>query len=250
MERPFSSALVAEAYGAFLLTFIGCTAITIANDASLFSLGPTLGLGFIGLAFGVALMIGIASVGSVSGGHFNPAVTVALLAAGRFPRKRVPGYIAAQFVGATVAALLELALVGMAAASTPGVDLGSSLPNGSLPSPIFASVLAEIIGTAVLAMVVLGSTDSASSGNVWGTMSIGLAITVSIWAVGSISGASLNPARSFGPAVVSLLFDSTPMLNYWIYVIGPILGALLAANLYRFIFRQVKPDEIPATTTT
>ena len=250
MERPFSSALVAEAYGAFLLTFIGCTAITIANDSSVFSLGPTLGLGFVGLAFGVAIVVAIASVGSVSGGHFNPAVTVALLASGRFPRKRVPGYIAAQFVGATIAALLELTLVGSAAASISGVDLGSSLPNTSLPMPIFASVLAEIIGTTVLAMVVLGSTDSSSSGNAWGTMSIGLAVTACIWALGPISGASLNPARSFGPAVVSLLFDRSPMLYYWIYAVGPILGGLLAANLYRFIFRQVKPDEIPATTAT
>jgi MIP family channel proteins len=250
LEHPFSSALVAEAYGAFLLTFIGCTAITIANDASLFSLGSTLGLGFIGLSFGVALMIGIASVGSVSGGHFNPAVTIGLVVTGRFPRRRLPGYVAAQFIGATVAAVLELALVGTAAASIPGVNLGSNLPNLSLPMPMFASVLAEIVGTAILVMVVLGSTDSSSSGNTWGTMSIGLAITVCIWALGSISGASLNPARSFGPAVVSLLFDTAPMLNYWIYVAGPILGSLLAANLYRFIFRQDKPDETPATTTT
>jgi glycerol uptake facilitator protein len=242
--------LVAEAYGAFVLTFIGCTSIPNANDAILFSLGPTLGLGFVGLSFGVAIIVAIASVGSVSGGHFNPALTIALLASGRFPRKRVPGYIAAQFVGATIAALLELTLVGTAAASLPGVDLGSNLPNSSLQMPIFASVLAEIIGTGILAMVVLGSTDSSSSGNAWGTMSIGLAVTAGIWALGPISGASLNPARSFGPAVVSLLFDGAPLLNYWIYVVGPILGSLLAANLYRFIFRQVKPDEIPATTTT
>ncbi len=248
-EAPFSSALVAEAYGTFLLTFIGATSITMVGNPTLFSVGPTLGLGFIGLSFGVAIAVGIASVGSVSGGHFNPAVTAALLASGRFPLKRVPGYMVAQFVGATVAALLELAVVGMSAASNGGVDLGSTIPNASLPLPIFESVLAEVIGTSILAMVVLGSTDSSSSGNAWGTMSIGLSVSVCIWALGSVSGASLNPARSFGPAVVSLLFDRTPMLYYWIYLVGPILGGLLAANLYRFMFRRVEVDETPATTT-
>ena len=240
MEHPLSSKLVAEAYGTFLLTFIGCTSITIVSDENLFPLGPTLGLGFVGLSFGVAIIIAIASVGSISGGHFNPAVTIAFLASGRFPWNRVPGYIAAQFAGATIAALLELSLVGTAAASLPGTDLGSTLPNESLPMPIFASVLAEIIGTAILAMAVLGSTESSSSGNAWGTLSIGLAVSACIWALASISGASLNPARSFGPALVSLLFDRAPMLYYWIYLAGPILGGLLAANLYRFIFRQVQ----------
>jgi MIP family channel proteins len=196
-------------------------------------------LGFIGLAHGIALLAGIASVGSVSGGHFNPAVTVSMLSAGRFPKKRVPAYVVAQFAGATLAAAVELAMVGMTAASLSGVDLGSNLPNLSLPTPIFSSVLAEIVGTTFLAMAVLGSTDPDSSGISWGTSSIGLVLAASIWALASISGASLNPARSFGPAFVSLLFDNTPMLYYWIYVVGPILGGLLAAMLYRLIYKRV-----------
>ena len=106
MERPLSSVMLAEAYGTFLLTFIGATSITIANDAALFSAGPTLGLGFIGLAHGFALFAGIASVGSISGAHFNPAVTISFYASGRLPRKRVPAYIVSQFAGATVAAVL------------------------------------------------------------------------------------------------------------------------------------------------
>ncbi len=239
MERSLSSVMVAEAYGTFLLTFIGATSITIANDAALFSAGPTLGLGFVGLAFGFALLAGIASVGAISGAHFNPAVTISVFSSGRLPRKRVPVYIVAQFIGATIAAVVELALVGMSAASIPGVDLGSNLPNGSLPMPVFAAVLAEIVGTMILAMTVLGSTDPDSSSIPWASSGIGVVLAAIIWALAPISGASLNPARSFGPAIVSLLFDSAPILNYWIYVVGPILGGLLAAQLYKLMFKRV-----------
>jgi len=239
MERPLSSVMIAEAYGTFLLVFIGATSITIANDATLFSAGPSLGLGFVGLAFGIALVAGIASVGSISGAHFNPAVTLSVFSSGRLPRGRVLPYIVAQFIGATAAAVVELALVGATAASLPGVFLGSNLPNTSLPMPIFAAVLAEIVGTTILAMTVLGSTDSDSSGIAWGSSSIGLVLAAAIWALGPISGASLNPARSFGPAIVSLLYDSAPILSYWIYVVGPILGGLLAAQLYKLIYKRV-----------
>ncbi len=237
MERPLSSLMLAEAYGTFILTFIGVTAISVASDPNLFSLGPSLGLGFIGLAFGIALIAGIASVGSISGGYFNPAVTIAAFAAGRLPMNKVPAYIAAQFVGAIVAAAAELALVGMTAAKIS--DLGSTLPNMYLSTPIFSAVLAEIIGTMFLTMAVLGATDPDSSGISWGTSGIGLVLAGTIWALGAISGASLNPARSFGPALFSLLFSTQPMINYWIYVVGPILGALLAAMLYRQIYKHV-----------
>ena len=236
MERQLSSLFIAEAYGTFLLTFVGIGAITVASDANLFPIGPTLGLGFIGLAFGLALVAGIATVGSVSGAFFNPAITVAAFAAGRLPRSRVVPYVVAQFVGATLAALVLYALVGKGAAVA--ANLGSTLPNLSLSTPVFSAVLAEIVGTTFLTMTVLGSTDPDSSVS-WGSLGIGLTLAGTIWALGAVSGASLNPARSFGPAFVSLLFSNTPMLDYWIYVIGPVLGGLLAAMLYRMIYKRV-----------
>jgi glycerol uptake facilitator protein len=237
MERPLSSLVLAEAYGTFLLTFVGISSITVASDANLFPIGLSLGLGFIGLAFGAALIAGIATVGSVSGAFFNPAITLAAAVAGRLPRKRVVPYLIAQFVGATLAALVELGVVGMTAAKA--ANLGSTLPNMSLPSPVFSSVLAEIVGTAFLTMAVLGATDPDSSGISWGTLGIGFSLSAIIWALGPVSGASLNPARSLGPALVSVIFNSTPIVDYWIYVVGPLLGAMLAAMLYRMIYKQV-----------
>lgn len=237
MERPLSSLLLAEAYGTFVLTFVGISAITVASDTSLFPLGPSLGLGFIGLAFGLALVAGIVSVGSVSGAYFNPAITVAAFSVGRLPRGKVVGYIVAQLLGATLAAVVEYGLVGSVAASS--ADLGSTLPNMSMPQPVFSSVLAEIVGTAFLTMAVLGATDEGSSGISWGTLGIALTLSATIWALGAISGASLNPARSLGPALISLLFDTAPMAYYWIYLVGPVLGAMLAATLYGTIYRRV-----------
>jgi glycerol uptake facilitator protein len=237
MERPLSSLVLAEVYGTFILTFIGISAITVASDSNLFSIGPSLGLGFIGLAFGLALIGGIAAVGSVSGAYFNPAITIAAFVAGRLPKNRVLAYIVAQFAGATLAAVVELALVGRSAASA--ADLGSTLPNLFLPTPIFSALLAEIVGTMFLTMAVLGATDEDSSSISWGTLGIGLVLAATIWALGAVSGASLNPARSFGPALISLLFNNTPILDYWIYVVGPVLGGLLAAMLYRMIYKRV-----------
>jgi len=230
--------MLAEVYGTFLLTFVGTAAIVSASDANVFSIGPTLGLGFIGLAFGVSLMVGMATVGAVSGAHFNSAVTISLFAAGRVRARRVPAYIVSQFAGATLAAAVLLAMVGEAVASSGGVDLGSTVPNLSLTMPDFSAVVAEIVGTMFLAMAYLGSTEEDSAPTGRATLAVGFALAASVWAVGSISGASLNPARSFGPAFVSLLFDKTPMEYYWIYLVAPILGALVAATLYRLTYRR------------
>lgn len=239
MERPLSSALVAEAYGTFLLTLLGPTAITMVMDGQLFPLGPSLGLGFIGLAHGLAILIGIATVAAVSGAHFNPAITIGLTAAGKFPRNKVAPYISAQLAGATIAAVVQLGMVGWSAAKIS--DLGSTLPNTNLPYPLFAALLAEIVGTMILVMTVLGTTDP-SSNQPWATSAIGLSIAAVIWALGGISGASLNPARSFGPALISSLFSLTPIEWYPLYIVGPILGGLLAATLYGIMFKTKPPQ--------
>ncbi|MDA4127957.1 MAG: aquaporin [Thaumarchaeota archaeon] len=225
-----SSALLAEIYGTFLLTFVATITITLANDPATFPAAASLGLGFIGLATGLALLAGIASVSHISGAHFNPVVTVALAYSGSFPRKNVVPYIIAQAIGAVIAGFVQLGMVGIEAGKVK--DLGITVPNAALPLPIFSALLAEIVGTMVLVVTIMGSTDPDSK-LPWGSSAIGLSLAALIWSVGAVSGASLNPARSLGPAVASLVFDSTSLNSYWIYVVGPLLGALLAAELYR-----------------
>jgi glycerol uptake facilitator protein len=243
LDYPLSKSLVAEAYGTFVLVFLGTTAITVASDSTRFPAGASLGILLIGLAFGGALLAAMATVGAISGGHFNPAVTIAMFSAHRISSGRVLPYILAQLAGATAASLVQLAMVGTDSARV--ADLGSTLPNASLPLPFFAALLAEIVGTLILAMTFLGSTDPASAGTGWGTASIGVSLSAVIFALGAVSGASLNPARSFGPALVSLYFDTAPMADYWVYLVGPILGGLLAANLYIAIFKTAKQPEPP-----
>jgi len=241
LDYPLSKSLVAEAYGTFVLVFIGTMAVTVASDSTRFPAWASLGVGFIGLAFGGALLAGIATVGAVSGAHFNPAVTLAMFSAHRIPSRKVLPYILAQLGGATAASLVQLVMVGTDSARV--ADLGSTLPNQSLPLPFFAALLAEIVGTLILAMTILGSTDPDSAGTGWGTAGIGVSLSAVIFALGAVSGASLNPARSLGPALVSLIFDPTPIVDYWVYLVGPILGGLLAANLYIAIFKTTKPPE-------
>src|SRR3989442_78286 len=230
LERPLSASILAEAYGTFVLTLLGPMSITVVNNPGLFPLGSSLGLGFIGLAFGLALLIGIATVAQVSGSQFNPAATIALAYSGRFPKKRVAPYVVAQLVGAVLAGFAQLAMVGAAAGSAS--DLGTTMPNFALPLPYFAALLGEIIGTFILVMTIIGSTAQSSTLH-WGSSAIGLSLAAIIWAIGGVSGASLNPARTFGPSLASLVFDANVFNTYWVYLVGPILGGLLAAEIYR-----------------
>jgi len=204
--------------------------ITVVNNPTIFPIGPSLGLGFVGLAHGVGLLVGIASVAQFSGAHFNPAVTIALAYSGRFSKSKVLPYIIAQLVGASLAGFAQLAMVGTAAGRA--ADLGTTMPNFSLPLPYFSALLGEILGTFILVMTVIGSTTSSPSPT-WGTSAIGLSLAAVIWAIGGVSGASLNPARTFGPSLASLVFDASVFNTYWIYLVGPILGGFLAAEIYR-----------------
>ena len=181
-----SRRLAAEALGTFALVFFGCGAIVVDAEQG--------GLGHLGisLAFGLVVMAMVYAVGHVSGAHINPAVTVALAARGHFPWRFVPGYLGAQVAGAVLAAVVLRATLGNVA------DLGATQPSGSDGQ----SFVWEAILTGVLLVVIVSvATDSrAAAGGA--ALAIGGTIALASLVGGPISGASLNPARSFGPAVV------------------------------------------------
>ena len=229
-------AALAEAYGTFLLTLTGSGTIIAVN----FLDGPAIGsisgagLGFIGLAHGVALLVAVYTIGRLSGAHINPAVTIAHWATRRIESKKVVPYILGQLAGASVAGFALLALW------TSSGDFGlvrlahSTFLGDTTPSAQFglgAVLLAEVIGTAILVFTVFGVTDKAADQGKAG-LTIGLVLAAMIWIFGPISGASLNPARTWGPTLASAAFSLTPMGNLWIYVVGPIFGGLLGAFLY------------------
>ncbi len=230
------TAVVAEAYGTFLLTMLGPGTITAM---SYIGFSPPASLGFIGLAHGVAVLVAFYSIGHISGAHINPAVTLAAWATHRIDKKRVVPYIAAQLAGATVAGFVLLGLWSssnntyrVCCVGFNPTYLGDTLPGADFG--MVAALVAEVIATAILVFTIFGATDKKANQSLAG-VAIGLVLAAVIWMFGPISGASLNPARTWGPTIASATFSLTPLSNLWIYIIGPVLGGLLGAFLYDVI---------------
>ncbi len=203
--------LFAEFLGTFILVFAGTGAIVI-NHAS----GGVIGHAGIALTFGLVVLVMIYTFGDVSGAHFNPAVTLGFAVAGRFPANGIPGYITAQLGGAFAASgLLKLLF--------PAVPtLGSTLPTGST----MQSFIMEIILTAILMLVILSVSTGAKEKGVTAGIAIGAVIALEAMFAGPICGASMNPARSLAPAIVSGNFQ-----HLWLYPVATILGSIIAVPL-------------------
>jgi MIP family channel proteins len=209
-----SRTLLAEAIGTFGLVFAGCGAIVINAETG--------AIGHIGIAitFGLIIMTMIYAVGHISGAHFNPVVTLAFAVTRHLPWPRAVGYWAAQLIGAIAAAALLRGLFGNTA------RLGTTLPAGSDRQ----SLLLEGVLTFFLMFVIISvATDVLAVGQA-AAIAIGGTVGLEAMFAGPISGASMNPARSLGPALVSGTWDSQ-----WIYVVGPLVGAVLGALCYQFI---------------
>ena len=210
------SQYAAEAIGTFILVFTGTGAIVL-NDISDGQLTP---LG-IGLVFGLVVMALVYALGDVSGAHINPAVTLGFWASGQFTAKQVAPFILSQCAGALLASLLLRALFGNHA------NMGATLPREDL---VYQCLILEFILTFILMFVILNVATGAKEKGVVAGMAIGGVIALEATFAGPISGASMNPARSLGPAVASMNFSAI-----WIYLLGPALGALLAVPAWRWV---------------
>ncbi len=193
--------------------FAGTGAIVV-NQAS----GNVLGHAGIALTFGMVVVSMIYTFGDVSGAHFNPAVSLAFAVAGRFPLKAVPAYIAAQCSGALSASALLAWLIPRHG------SLGATLPSGT---PL-QSLAFEMVLTLILMLVILSVSTGASEKGITAGLAIGCTVGLEAMFAGPICGASMNPARSLGPALISGMLD-----HLWVYLAGPFLGALLAVPLCR-----------------
>ena len=211
---------IAECIGTLILVFIGCGTVCVLG-------GDLLG---IAAAFGLAVTIMIYTIGSVSGCHINPAVSIALCAAKKFPVKDTVAYCTAQFIGASLGAGLIILVMGMDALTSGG--LGMTAP--AVGISVFQAVLAEFIGTFILMMVIMGVAVDRRAVSGFAGLAIGASVLAVILVIGKISGGSINPARTFGPDLMALIFSGSDALwtTFPIYVIGPILGAVCAALLY------------------
>jgi MIP family channel proteins len=217
MNTSYWKPALAELIGAFTLTFVGAGAGAVAG-------GPG-GSGLIGVAMahGIALMVVIYAWGAVSGGHANPAVTFGLVVAGKISWERAIWYWVGQFLGAALAAFLLLYLIGA------GSGLGATTGTLTTADPIKA-VIIEAVLTFFLVIAVYGTAVSGRNGNAAGA-AIGLVLAMDILMGGPLTGASMNPARTFGPAL------ATGNLSYlWIYLVGPLAGGAIAGLLYSRVF--------------
>ncbi|KAK2393790.1 nodulin-26 [Trifolium repens] len=224
---PLLKKLVAEVVGTYLMIFAGCAAVDVnLNNDHVVTLP--------GIAFtwGFTVMVLIYSLGHISGAHFNPAVTISHASTKIFPLKQVPAYIIAQIIGSTLASgTLRLIFNGEDDHFIGTLPAGSNLQ----------AFVIEFICTFFLMFVITGvATDNRAIGELAG-LAVGSTIIVDILFAGPMTGASMNPARSLGPAI--LYHEYTGL---WIYLISPTLGALVATWTYNFIRHTNKPtsDEL------
>ncbi len=218
-------AALAEALGTFALVFAGTGVVVVEAQTG--------ALGHVGVAlvFGLVVMAAIYAVGSVSGAHLNPAVTLAFWASGRFSGARVAPYAAAQVAGALVAS-------GLVAMLFPGATtLGQTLPAGT----VLQSLGLEAVLTFLLMFVILGVAVGAREVGLLAGVAIGGTVAFEALMGGPVSGASMNPARSLGPALVGAAMGTGGLGPLWLYVAGPIAGALLAVPAYRAVYGDRAP---------
>jgi aquaporin Z len=216
---------VAEVIGTFLLVFLGTSAIVAFGGA--FANGvPTIGYVGIAFAFGLTLTVLAYTLGPVSGGHFNPAVTIALVAARRHPVRDLVPYVVSQIVGA----ILASGLLYLISSGKPGWSLASGLGQNSYGSLAVGSALvAEAVLTFVLVYVVLSVTEKSYPYTAFGGLAIGVALLVIHLAGIGFSSASVNPARAIGPAV---FVGGTALSQLWVFIVAPLVGGLIAAGIY------------------
>ena len=198
----------------YLIEFIGTMFLVL-----------TIGLAGDPIAIGVVLMVMVYMGGHISGGHYNPAVTLAVWMRGKLNASQVPGYMAAQILGALVAALIYYLINNNTFAPTPGAGVAA-----------WKAILLELLFTFALCSVVLTvATTKKLEGNYIYGLAIGFTVLTAAMSIGSISGGALNPAVAIGPMVVDALNGGSAIGSIWIYLIGPLLGGALAARIYLYL---------------
>jgi len=234
---------IAEAFGTFVLVFFGVGSAVLAGGG--IGIADSISITGISLAFGISVIAMAYSIGQVSGAHLNPAVSLGALVAGRITPATFVGYSIAQTIGAIVAALL---IYVMATNSSGGYDiatngLGQNGWGAGYGGEFFmiSALIFEIVATAVFVVVILGVTEEVTGHPAFAGLVIGLTLTM-IHLVGiTVTGTSVNPARSIGPA---LFAGGTALSQLWLFIVGPMIGAAIGGMLHKA--RVTSPEQAVA----
>lgn len=211
---------IAELIGTFALVFCGTGAIVINQQSG----GSITHVG-IAITFGLIVMSMIYSLGNISGAHLNPAVSIAFTIAGRFSVKQLPGYIISQLAGATLASLTLRFLF------PSNQLLGATMPAGTE----MQSAVLELLLTFFLMLVIVNVATGSKEQGMFAGLAIGGVVALEAMFAGPVCGASMNPARSFAPAIVSGHLE-----HLWIYIVAPIAGAALAISTWKYLTANIK----------
>ena len=229
---PLSKRMAAEVFGTFWLVFGGCGSAVLAAGF------PTLGIGFVGVsfAFGLTLLTMVYAIGPISGCHINPAVTLGLFAAKRFPAKEILPYWGAQIVGGAIGGGILYAI----ASGKTGFDVHAGFASNGygIHSPggfsMLSAIVAEIVLTFMFLFVILGSTERRAPGGFAG-IAIGLALTLIHLISIPVDNTSVNPARSLGVAIFA---GGDYLGQVWLFLVMPLIGAAVAGFVYSALFAQ------------
>lgn len=225
---------VAEFLGTFILVTIGCgTAMVVGCDA-------VMGGGYVltAFAFGLAIIALAYSVGNISGGHVNPAVSLGVLISGGITAVEFVGYVIAQCLGALAGSGVLAAIFKLGDVTDMTGGYGSNGLAGVGDSAV-AGLIVEIVLTCIFVMTILGVTSKNQTHGSFGGLVIGLTLVgIHILGIG-LTGTSVNPARSLGPSIVAAISGNTaPIKDVWVFIVGPLVGAAIAAFVYQFLEKK------------
>jgi glycerol uptake facilitator protein len=249
VEHSLSQRALAETLGTALLVLVGPGSVVATLTLAGKSVPAISGADLLGISFAFGLVITglVYAIGKVSGCHINPAVTFGLAATKRFPWREVPAYVGGQFAGAVLGAFAIWAVFAHS-----GIDLGMGQTSFNQDTTTWASAMfAEGIGTAILMFAILGIVDTRSPGDFAGLVIGGVVVAI-IMVVGPITGASLNPARAFGPELVSAIGGGATHWNQYlpVYLLPGLVGSAVAAVAYDYLAtprQQTMPIEHAVT---
>lgn len=234
---------LAEMIGTFVLTLMGCGSAVFAG-IGLGTTGygvSTLGVAF---AFGLAVVAMAYTIGNISGCHINPAITFGVWASGRMKGKEAAGYMVFQVIGAILASAVIYFLINTgneAGLSAIFNDTTTTGANSYLPGNVVPAFVAEFIFTFIFVLVVLGTTDSKKGAGSFAGLAIGLALVLVHIVCIPITGTSVNPARSIGPAIFACIGGNcTPISQIWLFIVAPMAGALLSACVWKALSSDEK----------
>ncbi|KAG9451289.1 hypothetical protein H6P81_011254 [Aristolochia fimbriata] len=223
--------VIAETIATFLLVFVTCGAAALSNNTDgrrVSQLGAS-------VAGGLIVTVMIYAVGHISGAHMNPAVTLAFATFRHFPRYQIPFYAAAQFTGAITASFVLKVLLN------PIHDLGTTTPSGA---PVQALIMEIVVTFSMMFVTLAVATDTKAVGELAG-LAVGSAVCITSILAGPVSGGSMNPARTLGPALASGRYEAL-----WVYLVGPVAGTLLGAGSYSLIRAADKESSVLTTVSS